>query len=381
MSPVFSDSPPQRSVLVFSPGFPGPDDTWFAPPVSETLAALTSAMSVSVVSLYYPCIKQTYLWRGVQVTALGNHDTTRAARKAAVISAVRHALSVYPRPDLFMGVWATEPGMAAVVAGKLCRRPAVVYVAGGEVARLPHINYGDSRHWDRKWWIRRVLANADLVVAPSLWLCDRLRLERAVETSRLVLSPWGIVPRDFVGAPRNINTITLLTVAALLPVKGLELLLDAVAQVQDPRVRLLCVGDGPCRMSLAHRARRLGIGDRIEWVGLVPHNRVSDYYATADGFVHPSFWEAQGVAVLEAMAAGLPTIATNVGAAPEAIGLTGGGLVVRPDSVEELAMAIRTMVNHLETFKSLAREGREMIRSRWDVRVRAEQLADLLRNL
>lgn len=369
---------PNRSVLVIVPGFPGPDDPWFAPPVSETVAALATLVPISVVSLYYPRYRQSYLWRGIPVTAFGADETTRSSRFAAVAHAVWHVWAKRPRPDAIMGVWATEPGLAAVLAGRLCDRSAVVSVAGGEIAQLPRVNYGDSRHWDRQVWIHKMLARADHVVVPSRWMFDQLQQRRWVDPTRLSECPWGIVPRNPPPAPRQSNTITLLTVAALLPVKGLDLLLAAMAQAQDSRLRLRCVGDGPCRASLMDQAHVLGLAERVEWVGWVPHDRVREHYAAADVFVHPSWWEAQGVAVLEAMAAGLPVISTDVGAAPEAIQMTGSGVLVKPGDVGALTTAINGVVENLHLWTDMARAQRLQVINRWGVQIRAKDLASLL---
>lgn len=364
--------------MVIVPGFPGPDDPWFAPPVSETVAALATLVPISVVSLYYPRCRQSYLWRGIPVTAFGVDETTRSSRFAAVAHAVWHVWAKRPRPDAIMGVWATEPGLAAVLAGRLCDRPAVVSVAGGEIAQLPRVNYGDSRHWDRKAWIHKVLARADHVVVPSRWIFDQLQQRRWVDPTRISDCPWGIVPRNPPLAPRKSDTITLLTVSALLPVKGLDLLLAAMAQAQDGRLRLRCVGDGPCRASLMDQAHVLGLAERVEWVGWVPHDRVVEHYAAADLFVHPSWWEAQGVAVLEAMAAGLPVISTDVGAAPEAIQMTGSGVLVKPGDVGALTTAINRVVENLHLWTDMARAQRFQVINRWGVQIRAEALATLL---
>lgn len=133
----------------------------------------------------------------------------------------------------------------------------------------------------------------------------------------------------------------LLYVGRIAKEKNMGTLFEAAqaAIAQDPRLMLLLVGDGPYREPCAELARRLGIGDRVRFVGFVPREEVDRYYAAADLFVFPSMTETQGLVVGEAMAYGLPAVVVQGGGAGAAVedGVT--GLLVRNDA-SEMATAI-----------------------------------------
>jgi glycosyltransferase involved in cell wall biosynthesis len=131
------------------------------------------------------------------------------------------------------------------------------------------------------------------------------------------------------------------SVGRLVPEKGFDVLLHAFARLcrEDAGVRLRIGGDGRARGSLEALARAEGVGQRAEFVGFV--ERVPEFLAGVNVFVFPSRWESFGIALVEAMAAGLPCIATRVGGMPE----VGGDLVrwVEPEDVEGLYRAMREL--------------------------------------
>ena len=107
--------------------------------------------------------------------------------------------------------------------------------------------------------------------------------------------------------------------------KGLATLLDAVAQMSSNSMRpcLLLVGDGPERSALESQAERLGISERVRFVGFV--DDPGHFFNCMDLFVLPSLHEGVPLALLEAMGAGIPVVASAVGGIPEMIGDSGGG--------------------------------------------------------
>ena len=108
-------------------------------------------------------------------------------------------------------------------------------------------------------------------------------------------------------------------VARLKGVKNHRMLLDAFARMpaQNKRTRLLLLGEGPLQASLESYAQSAGIADRAHFLGL--RDDVPDALAAADVFVLSSKWEGNPLSVMEAMAAGLPVVATRVGGIPELV--------------------------------------------------------------
>ncbi len=107
----------------------------------------------------------------------------------------------------------------------------------------------------------------------------------------------------------------LLYVGRLLEWKGIDLALHAVSQLKQshPGIRFTIVGDGPASTRLHKLAEELGLSEIVEWVRWVPHTLVQEYYRSADVFLFPSLRDSGGMAVLEAMAHGLPVVCTDLG--------------------------------------------------------------------
>ncbi len=114
---------------------------------------------------------------------------------------------------------------------------------------------------------------------------------------------------------RSRNGFRLLYVGRLLEWKGLDLALHAVTQLKEshPGIRFTIVGDGPARKRLQKLAEELELSEVVEWFRWVPYNNVCDYFRAADLFLFPSLRDSGGMAVLEAMAYGLPVVCTDLG--------------------------------------------------------------------
>lgn len=149
-----------------------------------------------------------------------------------------------------------------------------------------------------------------------------------------------------------------LTMARLTPQKGLTYLLYAAAQIPD--ATFLIAGEGPERAALEMQARHASMNHRVKFLG--PREDVPALLASCDVFVLPSLFEGLPLAVLEAMAAGAPVIATDVGGTREAIqdGVT--GLLVRPADANALACALRRMLGDANFARRLAEAGQARVR-------------------
>ena len=151
------------------------------------------------------------------------------------------------------------------------------------------------------------------------------------------------------------------TVGRLHVQKGLGYLLKAAAAVtsQHPEVRFLLVGEGPERTRLLQLKDRLGLGDQVRFLGLradVPHILVD-----SDVFVLPSLWEGLSIALLEAMAAGLPVVATDVEGVAEVVTDGETGLVVPPGDADALTAALSRLLGDPSLRKRLAQAGHQRV--------------------
>jgi len=160
----------------------------------------------------------------------------------------------------------------------------------------------------------------------------------------------------------------ILQVGRLIPKKGYRTTLDAFARVVEkvPDARLAIAGEGPQDVELREEARRLGIRDHIDFLGFVEGPELEHELARAEVFVHPSetsSGDTEGIpnALLEAMGAGLPVIATRHGGIPEVVRDQENGLLIPERSAGELAAAILRLFENRSERGALSEVAREEV--------------------
>lgn len=234
-----------------------------------------------------------------------------------------------------------------------------------------HNTYGEgsgvlgflSRLNDR--WTRSYVAESHRIVCISQFIWDNLKAH-GFPAERFALVPNGVDPEALraQSQPPRGAAPTLVAVGRVVHVKGFDVLLHAMTRL-DPGLRLVICGEGPQRGSLRRLAARLGIEGRVELPGWVEEPRKLGLIAASTAFVHPSRFEAFGLAPLEALALGTPVIATRVGGLPELVG--DAGLLVPPEDPDALAEAIRRVIGDASLRASLQRRALERARGySWD---------------
>ncbi len=153
------------------------------------------------------------------------------------------------------------------------------------------------------------------------------------------------------------------------PKKGLGILLEAVAQLRKqapvPGCQLLIVGEGPAHESLRERSEKLGIAPWVVFTGM--RRDVAGLLPLMDVFVLPSLYEGFGIAILEAMAARRPVVATAVGGIPEFVVHGQTGLLVPPGDPVALAAAVHSLLSHPEQARLMGVRGRERARDHFAI--------------
>lgn len=160
------------------------------------------------------------------------------------------------------------------------------------------------------------------------------------------------------GAPPRADGCVILSVGVLRYYKGLPVLLDALTEVD---ATLVVVGTGPEEQQLRDLAQAYGVARRVHFAGAVPDELLPAYYAAADVFVLPSQLRAEafGIVLLEAMAAGLPVISTELGTGTSAVNQHGqSGFVVDPGDPHGLARALDVLLANVELRRKLGAYGR-----------------------
>jgi glycosyltransferase involved in cell wall biosynthesis len=182
------------------------------------------------------------------------------------------------------------------------------------------------------------------------------------------------------GRPRGPNRV--LTVARLVPGKGIDVLLGALARLnrRGLDVEADVAGDGPDRDRLAASIREHGLDGRVHLLGAVPPERVRQLLAGATVFCLPSFSEGVPVVLMEAMATGLPVVATRITGVPELVEDGRSGTLVPPGRADLLADALEGVLGAAPAEReAMGAAGRARVEAEFDQARSAERLLELVR--
>ncbi len=188
------------------------------------------------------------------------------------------------------------------------------------------------------------------------------------------LPPWpAAVPPPMSDAPM------IVCVAALTPEKGVDVLLDAAARLHatHPTVQWIVLGEGPQRDALVARRKQLALEEVVQFPGHVEHPEA--VVAQARVAVQPSRSEGFGSSVLDALALGVPVVASSTGGLPESLA-AGGGLLVPPGEAGELAAAVASLLDDPAQHERLSGDGRAAAEG-FDVARLVRRTLDVYRSL
>lgn len=251
--------------------------------------------------------------------------------------------------------------VAAAVARRF-RVPLLVTLHVGAVGALPQPYRAMTQLYEGTAG-RLLLAGARRVICVSNDV-QRHALSLGVPGSKLSVVPNGVdATRYRPGERVGSGPPVVLCVGRLILNKGQHLLLEAVAELRQRglALRLLLVGDGPSEKQLRQQVARLGIDDVVEFLG--HRDDVDSLLAASDIFVRPSLTEGMSLAVLEALAAGLPVVATDVSGSRQLIEDGVNGVVVPPGCSVELANGLRGLVQDPALRKQIGACARERARA------------------
>ncbi|MGI8925433.1 MAG: glycosyltransferase [Tepidiformaceae bacterium] len=271
-----------------------------------------------------------------------------------------------------------QSARAGELLARSLRRPhTVMFHTLGEVKNRARISEQEPSFRIRHE--RTVVRHADAIVTASAH--ERLLLERyyGADPARMHTIPCGIDLELFYPRPRaesraalglHPTAPVLLWVGRLEKLKGVDILIRAIAQLDDPNVTLLIVGGDahaePLRAELQAQAASLEIADRVRFIGAVAHDLLPAYYSAADVCVVPSYYESFGLVAVEAMACGTPVVASRVGGLVSTVedGVT--GYLIPWRCPEPFAEKLEVLLGNPELRANFSRAARRSVeRFRW----------------
>lgn len=239
--------------------------------------------------------------------------------------------------DLIDAHYFYPDGVAAVILGRYFNRPTVITARGSDISLIP-------QHRVPRKLIQWAANRADGIITVCNALKEEL-VDLGVAAEKVVPLRNGVdlelfqpVDRPLIRKSLGMDGFTLLSVGNLVPVKGHDMTIRALALLPD--VRLSIAGTGPERSNLESLAESLGVSDRLTFLGALSQSPLRNYYGAADALVLSSSREGWANVLLESMACGTPVVATKVWGTPEVVASPDAGLLIEARTPEKLAAAI-----------------------------------------
>lgn len=226
------------------------------------------------------------------------------------------------------------PFLLGLLGAKWARRNNIPLVSSNHTLYTEYVHYVPVRPkaFTREALVRLMrwyYSGCDAVVVPSSPVEKILRTYgittrvKVIKTGVVAIPPLAAGNREHVRAEFGINKdgFMLLYVGRIAREKNLPMMLRAFKQVsaKHPRTRLILVGGGPALAETQDLAADLGLKDKLVFTGMKKRREIEPIFASADAFAFPSTTETQGIAICEALSAGLPVVAVNAGGIPENI--------------------------------------------------------------
>lgn len=204
-------------------------------------------------------------------------------------------------------------------------------------------------------------------------LSELVDVDRGMEIRKTQRSLWGW--------PESPDTFIVGTACRLTREKGIDLLLVAAARAikVEAGLRFVIIGDGPLGEELREAAQKMGLGDHVNFLGFCDTAR--NLFSAFDAFILPSRTEGWPLSIMEAMAMGLPVIATRVGGIPHIVEDGRTGILVEPGQIKELTEALNLLAGDRPLARRLGGAAADYARQHFDAKVMVSQVERIYRQL
>lgn len=289
--------------------------------------------------------------------------------------------------DLIDAHYVYPDGFAAVLLGRFFNKPVVVSARGSDIHKFPEFRV-------IRQLIIFTLQRAAAVIAVSYALKAEM-VDLGINADKICVIPNGINRQKFFPIPKTEARKSLglpdkrivLSVGALIPGKGFDLLIDAIDHISKTTsfndIRLYIIGEGKLRKKLESIINKRGLSETIILIGLLQHHELNLWFNSADVFCLASSREGFPNVLCEALACGTPVIASRVGGAPEIVFSEEIGYLVERNPEELAEKIIRALMRtwdkdklisatKLKNWDELAEEVQAVFQSALDVRMKKE---------
>ncbi len=274
------------------------------------------------------------------------------------------------RPDVVIAYFGIPSGAPAIVLRWLFGIPYLVSLRGGDV---PGFRSYDFAFYHRLMapLIRLIWRQSAAVVANSQGLSDLATAFYPQMPVKII--PNGVAVERFPEMQRDWDEPHMLIVGRVVYQKGIDLLLQALHNLMDRPWRLTVVGDGPELPKLRQMTDEYGLTGHVDFAGWQDRAELPTYYQQANLFVYPSRDEGMPNVVLEAMAAGLPVIASKIAGSEELVLPEENGLLIPPEDADALQAALERLLPDAETRQQMGDAARQTVQKNYTWHSVAEQ--------
>jgi glycosyltransferase involved in cell wall biosynthesis len=270
------------------------------------------------------------------------------------LSMLLHTVWQAKKNDLIHAHWSLN-GIIAGLAGIITGKPVVTTLRGEDANRIQ-----SSRV--QRFLLRLCLRFSDAVTTVSGSMYKQLHVECPKMAKKIHFIPNGVNDIFFTLSPIKKNPeARIVLLGSLIPRKGIDTVLSAAALCKQQAWKMLIVGTGPEHTKLQNLATSEGIQERVCFIGNIAPEAVPSLLSEADIFIQASYSEGRPNTVLEAMAAGVPVIGSNIDGINELIIHKKNGLLFSAGKIEDLAEQMRTLLDCKQMRQELGLAGQKTI--------------------
>ncbi|WP_181391675.1 glycosyltransferase family 4 protein [Methanospirillum lacunae] len=290
-------------------------------------------------------------------------------------------------PDLIHTHWIIPHGIIGAIVHKFLGIPHLISIHGTDAYII-----SSNRYYIQ--FLKMVLSNSNAISANSTHNAKMIEPFIISNSRKISIIPMGMgiqIPPIPSLKTRQINrkkNLNILFVGRLIELKGVDILIKAFVHILEkkPIAKLIIIGDGPEFQSLKQYSHNFSISHAVKFTGRLSKDELYDYYKIADLLVLPSRivngqCEGLGVVLLEAMAAGIPVIGSNIGGIPDIIIDKVNGLLVPQGEPHVLAEAVIQVLENPKLAEKFKKAGLETVNERFSWDIISAQFVDIYKKV
>jgi glycosyltransferase involved in cell wall biosynthesis len=354
---------------------------------SENVAGIWAASGhhVTVLTARYKNLPPEEIMEGVRIIRIPSRRkridrSTPFEQISFMLHAIVHSHLLVRgwRPDATVAYFGVPSGPAALLLKMVFGIPYIISLRGGDVPGFRSYDFG-IYHKLISPLLHIIWRQAEEVVANSKGL---EKLARTFDRQLPIRTiPNGVDANKYQVTERNWDPPIMLAVGRLVRQKGIDVLLSSLATILDLSWRLIIVGDGKDKKNLERLSAELGLEDRVHFTGWKSRDELLDYFSQVNLFVHTSFDEGMSNAVLEAMACGLPVLATGISGNLEVVIDGKSGILVPPRDTVAINAALRRLLPDADLRQKYGAFARERVAKDFRWEKTARDYLDLLKTI